>query len=93
MDLLHREVRFARRLVALQPREIRLLETLIRNGDTVVTRAMLLETASSFHFDPQINLVETHISGLRSKLALGGLPDAIETVRGIGYRFRTAGAA
>jgi two-component system OmpR family response regulator len=92
IDLMHREVRFRERLIPLQPREVRLLEALVRNVDTIVTRAMLLETVWGFHFDPQTNLVETHISRLRSKLSLGGLPDAIETVRGSGYRFRGTAA-
>lgn len=93
LDLLHREVRLDGRLIPLQPREVRLLEALVRNADITVTRTMLLETVWGFHFDPQTNLVETHVSRLRSKLALGGLPDAIETIRGSGYRFRTASSA
>jgi len=86
VDILHREVRYEGRLIALQPRELRLLEELIRNAGRVVTRTMLLEAVWGFHFDPQTNLVETHMSRLRTKLALGGLKEAIETVRGVGYR-------
>jgi two-component system OmpR family response regulator len=88
MDVLHREVRHAGRAIALQPRELRLLEELMRNAGRVVTRTMLLEAVWGFHFDPQTNLVETHMSRLRTKLALGGAKDVIETIRGAGYRLR-----
>lgn len=87
MDLLHREIRINGRLIALQPREFRLLEELIRNAGRTVTRAMLLESVWNFHFEPQTNLVETHMSHLRAKLAAGGAISVIETVRGAGYRF------
>lgn len=86
MDLLKREVRRDGRAMLLQPREFRLLEELMRNSDRVVTRTMLLERVWKFHFDPQTNIVETHISRLRTKLNEGGKPDVIETVRGVGYR-------
>lgn len=88
MDLLKREVRRDGRPVPLQPREFRLLEELIRNGDRVVTRTMLLERVWGYHFDPQTNIVDTHISRMRAKLNDGGASDLIETVRGIGYRLR-----
>ena len=88
MDLLKREVRREGRPIALQPREFRLLEELLRNADRVVTRTMLLERVWGYHFDPQTNIVETHISRMRAKLNEGGLPDLIETVRGTGYRMR-----
>jgi len=88
MDLLRREVRRGGDRVVLQPREFRLLEELMRNGSRVVTRTMLLERVWEYHFDPQTNIVETHISRLRSKLNEGGRPDLIETLRGIGYRMR-----
>jgi two-component system, OmpR family, response regulator len=93
MDLLHREVRFENRLVPLQPREVRLLEELMRHAGRIVTRTMLLESVWGFHFDPQTNLVETHMSRLRTKLALDGAKDVIETVRGSGYRLRTGDPA
>jgi two-component system, OmpR family, response regulator len=93
MDLLHREVRFEDRHVALQPREVRLLEELMRHAGRIVTRTMLLESVWGFHFDPQTNLVETHMSRLRTKLALDGAKDLIETVRGSGYRLRTCADA
>lgn len=89
MDLLRREVRRDGRLVALQPREFRLLEELLRHAGGVVTRTMLLERVWEFHFDPQTKIVETHMSRLRSKLNEGGREDAIETIRGAGYRIRT----
>ena len=90
MDLLARDVRRDGKLVLLQPREFRLLEELMRNAGQFVTRTMLLERIWDFHFDPQTKIVETHMSRLRAKLNEGNLPDAIETVRGVGYRVRAA---
>ena len=90
MNLLSREVRRGGQVVLLQPREFRLLEELMRHAGEVVTRTMLLERVWDFHFDPKTKIVETHMSRLRSKLNEGGRPDAIETVRGVGYRIRTA---
>jgi two-component system OmpR family response regulator len=87
MDLLKHQVTRDGVTVLLQPREFRLLEELMREGGKVVTRTMLLERVWNYHFDPQTNIVETHISRLRSKLNEGGRPDPIETVRGVGYRF------
>jgi two-component system, OmpR family, response regulator len=91
MDLLKREVRRDGKVLALQPREPRLLEELMRNSDRVVTRTMLLERVWKFHFDPQTNIVETHISRLRTKLNEGDKPNMIETVRGVGYRIAKDG--
>jgi two-component system OmpR family response regulator len=91
IDLLKREVQRCSQPIALQPREFRLLEELMRNAGRVVTRTMLLERVWDFHFDPQTNIVETHISRLRAKLNEVGTTDAIETVRGIGYRMRADG--
>lgn len=93
VDLLRREVRRDGRLVQLQPREFRLLEELLRNAEKAVTRTMLLERVWGFHFDPQTNIVETHISRLRAKINDGDKPDLIETLRGIGYRMRPCEAA
>lgn len=90
MNLLTREVRRAGQAVLLQPREFRLLEELMRHGGEFVTRTMLLERVWDFHFDPQTKIVETHMSRMRAKLNEGGRMDAIETVRGVGYRIRTA---
>lgn len=89
MELLGREVRREGKVVQLQPREFRLLEELMRNAGEFVTRTMLLERVWGFHFDPQTKIVETHMSRLRAKLNEGGRADAIETVRGVGYRIRS----
>ena len=86
MDLLKRLVTRDGETVLLQPREFRLLEELLRNGGRVVTRTMFLERVWNYHFDPQTNIVETHVSRLRAKLNEGGKADVIETVRGVGYR-------
>ncbi|MDE2411943.1 MAG: response regulator transcription factor [Sphingomonadales bacterium] len=85
LNLLRREVRRAGVKIDLQPKEIQLLEVLMRNAGRVVTRTMLLERVWDFHFDPKTNIVETHVSRLRSKLNDGFERDAIETVRGAGY--------
>lgn len=86
MDLLKRQVFRDGLTVPLQPREFRILEELMREDGKVVTRTMLLERVWNYHFDPQTNIVDTHISRLRSKLNEGGRPDLIETIRGVGYR-------
>ena len=91
IDLLRREVRRGGNVIALQPREFRLLEELMRGEGKVVTRTMLLERVWGFHFDPQTNIVETHVSRLRAKLNHGGGEDLIETVRSVGYRMRGHG--
>jgi two-component system OmpR family response regulator len=86
LDLLKRQVMRDGAAITLQPREFRILEELMREQGKVVTRTMLLERVWNYHFDPQTNIVETHISRLRSKLNEGGKPDLIETIRGVGYR-------
>jgi two-component system OmpR family response regulator len=86
LDLLKRQVLRDGSAVVLQPREFRILEELMREEGKVVTRTMLLERVWNYHFDPETNIVETHISRLRSKLNDGGKPDLIETIRGVGYR-------
>jgi two-component system OmpR family response regulator len=86
IDLTKREVSRDGIPVLLQPRELRLLEELMREGGRVITRTMLLERVWNYHFDTHTNIVETHISRLRAKLNEGSKPDAIETVRGAGYR-------
>lgn len=88
LDVLRREVRRGGREIRLPPREFSILEHLIRNAGRVVTRAMLLERVWGFHFDPQTNIVESHLSRMRSKLNEGFDTDPIETLRGIGYRMR-----
>lgn len=90
MDLLSRCVRRDGKAIVLQPREFRLLEELMRHAGEFVTRTMLLERVWNFHFDPQTKIVETHMSRLRAKLNEGQTTDAIETVRGVGYRIRKA---
>ncbi|WP_308515414.1 response regulator transcription factor [Sphingomonas flavescens] len=89
VDLLKRQVSRDGAALALQPREFRILEELMREEGKVVTRTMLLERVWNYHFDPQTNIVDTHISRLRSKLNEGGKPDVIETIRGVGYRMAT----
>jgi two-component system OmpR family response regulator len=86
LDLLKRQVLRDGETVTLQPREFQILEELMREEGRVVTRTMLLERVWNYHFDPHTNIVDTHISRLRSKLNGGGKSDAIETVRGAGYR-------
>ena len=88
MDLLGRTVTRGGKTIDLQPREFQLLAFLMRNVDRVVTRTMLLEAVWDFHFDPKTNIVETHISRLRSKLDRGHALDLIHTVRGAGYCLR-----
>jgi two-component system OmpR family response regulator len=91
MDLLKRTVTRAGKRIDLQPREFRLLEYLMRHAGQVVTRTMLLESVWEFHFDPQTNIVETHISRLRSKIDRGFSVELIQTVRGAGYCLRAPG--
>jgi len=86
MDLLRREVRRSGRPIRLQPSEFRLLEQLVRHADRIVTRTMLLERVWAYGFDPRTNVIETQISRLRAKLNRGFEQDAIQTVRGAGYR-------
>ena len=86
MDLIGREVRRAGREIDLQPREFQLLEYLMRNGGQSVTRTMLLEKVWEYHFDPQTNVIDVHISRLRSKIDKGFDKPMLQTVRGAGYR-------
>ncbi len=88
IDLHRRTVERAGTRIALQPREFALLAELMRNPKRVMTRTMLLERVWDFDFDPKTNIVETHLSRLRSKLNAGFEQDAIETVRGAGYMIR-----
>jgi two-component system OmpR family response regulator len=86
MDLLaHRVTRGGKPLV-LKPREFALLEFLMRHAGQVVTRTMLLENVWEYHFDPQTNVVDVHISKLRQKIDAGFEPALLHTVRGVGYR-------
>ncbi len=91
LDLLGRRAVRAGREIPLQPREFRLLEYLVRHADQVVTRTMLLEHVWDFHFDPRTNVVESHVSRLRSKIDKGHAVELIQTVRGAGYCIRAPG--
>lgn len=88
MDLLARRVSRAGRDIALQPREFKLLETLMRNAGRVVTRTMLLERVWDYRFDPQTNVIDVHVSRLRRKIDQGFAHPLIETARGAGYVIR-----
>lgn len=88
MDLLKRKVSRAGKEIDLQPREFRLLEFLMQNAGRLVTRTMLLEHVWEYHFDPRTNIVETHVSRLRSKVDRDFDKELIETVRGSGYLIR-----
>jgi two-component system, OmpR family, response regulator len=89
LDLLSRRVRRRGEPIELQPREFRLLEYLMRHAGQVVTRTMLLEHVWDIHFDPRTNIVETHISRLRTKVDKGFGVELIHTVRGAGYCVRS----
>ena len=86
MDLIGREVRRQGKEIDLQPREFQLLEFLMRNAGQSVTRTMLLEKVWEYHFDPQTNVIDVHISRLRSKIDKGFDRAMLQTVRGAGYR-------
>jgi two-component system OmpR family response regulator len=88
LDVLTRVVKRAGREIALQPRELRLLEYLMRHAGQVVTRTMLLESVWNYHFDPRTNVVESHLSRLRTKIDKGFSVELIHTVRGTGYCLR-----
>ena len=77
--------------IRLLPREFALLEYLMRNRGQVVTRTMLLENVWDYHFDPQTNVVDVHVSRLRAKVDRPFSEPLIETVRGVGYRLRDPG--
>jgi two-component system OmpR family response regulator len=85
LDLLARIAKRAGRVIALQPREYRLLEYLMRHAGQVVTRTMLLERVWDYHFDPQTNVIDVHVSRLRSKIDKGFDRPLLQTVRGAGY--------
>jgi two-component system OmpR family response regulator len=88
MDLLARTVTRCDKAIVLQPREFRLLEYLMRHAGQVVTRTMLLENVWDYHFDPQTNVIDVHISRLRSKIDRDLGPPLLHTVRGAGYILR-----
>ncbi len=88
LDRLSHKVTRGGEAITLQPREYRLLEYLLRHAGQVVTRTMLLENVWDYHFDPQTNVIDVHISRLRSKIDKGQTNPLLETVRGAGYMIR-----
>ena len=90
IDLLSREVTRAGQPISVQPREFKLLEYLMRHAAQLVTRAMLLEHVWGYHFAPQTNVIDVHISRLRQKIDKGFPEPLLETVRGAGYRLGDA---
>jgi two-component system OmpR family response regulator len=85
LDRLSRQVRRGDQVIALQPREFRLLAYLMKHAGQVVTRTMLLENVWDYHFDPQTNVIDVHISRLRSKIDKNFEKALLHTVRGAGY--------
>jgi two-component system OmpR family response regulator len=85
MDLLRQHVQRGETVISLQPREYKLLEYLMRHAGQVVTRAMLLEHVWGYHFDPQTNVIDVHVSRLRQKIDKGFEHPLLATVRGAGY--------
>lgn len=88
LDRLSHVVRRDGQEIVLQPREFRLLEYLMRHAGQVVTRTMLLENVWDYHFDPQTNVIDVHISRLRGKIEKGFDKPVLHTVRGAGYMLR-----
>ncbi len=88
LDRLARKVKRGGEPIILQPREFRLLEYLMKNAGTVVTRTMLLEKVWDYHFDPQTNVIDVHMSRLRAKIDKGFERPLLHTVRGSGYVMR-----
>jgi two-component system OmpR family response regulator len=88
MELLSRTVKRAGQKIDLQPREFRLLEYLMRHAGQVVTRTMLLEGVWDYHFDPQTNVIDVHVSRLRQKIDKPFGSALIHTVRNAGYMLR-----
>jgi two-component system, OmpR family, response regulator len=85
MDLLSRKTTRGGRSVTLQPREFKLLEYLMRHANQVVTRTMLLENVWDYHFDPQTNVVDVHVSKLRQKIDTEAERPLLKTIRNAGY--------
>ncbi len=85
IDVITRAVRRAETKIELQPREFRLLEYLMRHAGQVVTRTMLLENVWEYHFDPQTNVIDVHISRLRAKIDKDFDKPLLKTIRGAGY--------
>jgi two-component system OmpR family response regulator len=85
LDLLSRKAQRGSRAITLQPREFKLLEYLMRHAGQVVTRTMLLENVWEYHFDPQTNVIDVHVSKLRQKIDVGSERPLLRTVRNAGY--------
>ena len=90
LDLLARAASRAGKAIDLKPREFRLLEYMMRHAGQVVTRTMLLEGVWDYHFDPQTNVIDVHMSRLRQKIDKGFASPLLQTVRGAGYSLRAA---
>ncbi|HKJ09217.1 MAG TPA: response regulator transcription factor [Gammaproteobacteria bacterium] len=90
LDIMTRRVTRGGRPIRLQPREFRLLEYLMRHAGQVVTRTMLLEHVWDYHFDPQTNVIDVHISRLRAKVDKDYPTPLLHTARGAGYCIRPA---
>ena len=88
LDRLSHTVKRAGREILLQPREFRLLEYLMRHAGQVVTRTMLLENVWDYHFDPQTNVIDVHVSRLRAKIEKEFDGPVLHTVRGAGYMLK-----
>lgn len=88
LDRLSHKVTRGIEVIPLQPREFRLLEYLMQHAGQVVTRTMLLEHVWDYHFDPQTNVIDVHVSRLRSKIDKGFSVPLLHTVRGAGYVVR-----
>ncbi len=88
LDRLSHRVTRGGEAIQLQPREYRLLEYLMKHAGQVVTRTMLLEGVWDYHFDPQTNVIDVHISRLRSKIDKNYDSALLHTVRGAGYVMR-----
>jgi len=85
LDRLTHTVKRGGKVINLQPREYLILEFLMQHAGQVVTRTMLLESVWEYHFDPQTNIIDVHISRLRNKIDKGFTPALLQTVRGAGY--------
>jgi two-component system OmpR family response regulator len=91
LDLLSRKVTRGAKILNLKPREFKLLEYLMRHADQVVTRTMLLENVWDYHFDPQTNVVDVHISRLRQQIDVGAERPLLKTIRNAGYMLTADG--
>jgi two-component system OmpR family response regulator len=91
LDLLSRKVTRGAKTLNLKPREFKLLEYLMRHANQVVTRTMLLENVWDYHFDPQTNVVDVHISRLRQQIDLGAERPLLKTIRNAGYMLTADG--